>query len=110
MLSTKEVCVLPYDETINLFERLSRITRQMDNIIETNDLNTLSRLLTEHRDVMETLDCSEVELDAAMKPVIEDADRNVRSVIEKIHGIQADIKKELLTMNKKKLIQSAYSV
>lgn len=96
-------------DAANLFGKLGHIAVAVENALNSGEYQDIGSLLSEHQEVMgQLMDYEPFEQD--MKPAIEHAEKNVRSLLNKVQIMQDDVKKQLSTMNKKKLIQSAYHV
>lgn len=90
--------------------RLGNIAKDVEKALSSQDFGGIESLLSDHKSVMNRLSMSETPVDQSMKPVIEEAEKSILSLISKIQSMQTDIKKQLSTMNNKKLISSAYNV
>lgn len=98
------------DNTNELYSRLGHIAHEVEQALCSDDFHGIESLVTEHNDIINALSLSEKPVDENAKPAIELADKNIRALMSKIQDMQNDIKIQLSTMNKKKLIHSAYNV
>lgn len=96
-------------DAANLFGKLGQIAVAVENALSSGEYQDIGSLLSEHQEVMgQLLGYEPFEPD--MKPAIEHAEQHVRSLLSKVQTMQDDVKKQLSTMSRKKLIQSAYHV
>lgn len=97
------------DHKKTLYTRLGHIAKDVEHALLSQDYQGIESLLSDHQSIMDQI-MSEEPVDPELKPVIEEAEKNVHSLISRIRDMQNEIKKQLSTMNKKKLIHSAYNV
>lgn len=96
-------------DAADLFGKLGQIAVAVENALSSGEYQAIAPLLSEHQEVMGQLSGFE-PFEPDMKPAIEHAEKNVRSLLKKVQSMQDDVKKQLSTMSRKKLIQSAYHV
>jgi len=98
------------DNTVTLFDRLGHIAHDVEQALCSDDFPGIESLVAEHNEIINTLSISNRPVTEDMKPAIEQADKSIQALISKIQDMQKDIKMQLSTMNKKRLIDSVYKV
>lgn len=93
----------------NLLHQLMQIAETVENDLGAGEYQSIAQLLSKHQSVMDQLQACE-PFDNEIKPALTQAQEKINALITNIRAMQDDIKKQLSTMNKKKLIKSAYQV
>lgn len=98
------------ENATELYTRLGNIAKDVDHALSSQDFQGVETLISDHQSIMNQLSLCDQPVDPSLKPVIEEMEKHVLALILKIRDMQNEIKKQLSTMNNKKLIRSAYHV
>ncbi len=80
----------------------------MRTALESDQAESVERLLGLHHDVMNELIMEGDEKDPEMHHVIVNAEQKVRELISTIQSMQTDIRRQLSAMNNRRQIESTY--
>lgn len=96
------------DRKKNLYRSLGDIASDMRTALESDNTESVERLLQLHDGVIHDLALEGDETDPDMKNAIGDAERKIRALISTIQTMQTDIRRQLSAMNNRRQIESTY--